>query len=392
MTRSSWKASWLVGVALLLGSPLADAKTHKVRKGDTLSHIAKRYGTTVKALRAKNGIRRGKPIIVGQKLEVPPKGWSPDGDKPGAKGTAKKDDKKTKGKNAWVFEKPPQRTQVQKSSKQRGVNPCLTKDPGFGIYDRWSRAPSMGQMIAPQSGGVTRSGAFDVMFHFHGHEAVRKEWVRVMKGPVLVGVDLGIGSGPYINAFKNPNVFKKLVASVEEAMAKKTGKKKARVRRVGLSAWSAGYGAVGQILRQNYGRAKVDTVVLLDGLHAGYSGKSLNQTQLEPFIRFARDASRGRKFMFMSHSSIIPIGYASTWESANFVIWKTGGKPRRTRPRGSDPAGLDLVSRYTRGHFHVRGYAGNDKMDHCAHITLMEDVLKVHVRRRWNSPRGRKKS
>jgi hypothetical protein len=53
--------------------------------------------------------------------------------------------------------------------------------------------------------------------------------------------------------------------------------------------------------------------------------------------------------------------------------------------------GLDLISRYSRGNFHVRGYNGNDKMDHCAHIGLYRDVLKVHVKRRWNSPRGYKK-
>ena len=50
--------------------------------------------------------------------------------------------------------------------------------------------------------------------------------------------------------------------------------------------------------------------------------------------------------------------------------------------------GLDLISRYSRGKFHVRGYSGNDKMDHCAHIGLYRDVLKVHVMPRWNSPRG----
>ena len=94
--------------------------------------------------------------------------------------------------------------------------------------------------------------------------------------------------------------------------------------------------------------------------------------------------------MFVSHSSIIPPGYASTTETANFLIFKLGGKPQKTRPRSSDPMGLDLVARYSRGDFHVRGYSGNDKMDHCAHIGLLHDVLKVHVKPRWNSPRGRK--
>jgi hypothetical protein len=50
--------------------------------------------------------------------------------------------------------------------------------------------------------------------------------------------------------------------------------------------------------------------------------------------------------------------------------------------------GLDLISRFSRGNFHVRGYIGNDKMDHCAHIGLYRDVLKVHIKPRWRSPRG----
>jgi hypothetical protein len=94
--------------------------------------------------------------------------------------------------------------------------------------------------------------------------------------------------------------------------------------------------------------------------------------------------------MFVSHSSIIPPGYASTTETANFLIHKLGGRPHKTRPRAGDPMGLDLISRYTRNNFHVRGYAGNDTLDHCAHLGLFRDVLKVHIKNRWNSPRGRK--
>ncbi len=381
----------LVVMAALAAPAAAKAQVHEVKKGETLSHIARRYHVTITALRAKNGIRRGKPIFPGQKIEIPNGNSKP---KPGKEKNAQRGKKESKkaGPNDWVTAKPDSNTQTQKSSKNRGgVNPCLTKDPGFGVYDRWSRAPSLGQMIVPQRGGVTRRGSFDVMLHFHGHEAMRKEWVKVMRGPVLVGIDLGLGSGPYASAFGSPDTFKKLLASVEKAVAEKTGKKSARVRKVGVSAWSAGYGAVGQILSQPLGRSKVDTVVLLDGLHSGYSGKTLNEAQMKPFLDYAREARRGRKFMFVSHSSIIPHGYASTTETANWLIWKLGGKPRRTRPRGSDPMGLDLISRYTRGHFHVRGYAGNDKMDHCAHLGLMKDVLKVHIRPRWRSPRGYKK-
>lgn len=306
-----------------------------------------------------------------------------------AKGKPAEDDTKAA---AWVVQKPAADTQTQKSAEERGVNPCNTPDKGWGVYDKWSRAPSMGQMISPGKGGIAANGGFDVMFHFHGHEPVRKEWTQVMDGAVLVGIDLGIGSGPYASAFASPDSFKKLVESVEKAMAEKTGKKNAHVRRVGLSAWSAGYGAVGEILEQAYGKKVVDTVILLDGLHSGYSGESLNEVQLLPFVSFAKEATAKHKFMFVSHSSIIPPGYASTTETAKFLIEKVGGKPKKTKPRGADPMGLDLNARFSKGSFHVRGYNGNDKMDHCAHIGLLRDVLKVHVKRRWDSPKGHAKN
>jgi hypothetical protein len=280
----------------------------------------------------------------------------------------------------WVFKKPSRETQNSKSVEERGgENPCATADLGFGAYRPWSREPVLGQMIVPQRIQPLGQG-FDVMFHFHGHEAARKQWIRVMDRAVLVGIDLGNGSGPYADAFADPEAFQRLVGSVERAVARRAGVPASAARRIGLSAWSAGYGAVGAILGQSYGRRAVDSVILLDGLHSGYTQAGL---QLGPFIDFARESAAARRFMFVSHSSIIPPGYASTTETANFLIWQLGGRPKASRSRGSDPMGLDLVSWYVRGSFHVRGYAGNDKLDHCAHLGLYHDVLKYHLLRRW---------
>ncbi|MRG91063.1 hypothetical protein [Polyangium spumosum] len=277
------------------------------------------------------------------------------------------------------------------SKKRRGgIHPCMTPDPGFGIYDRWSNEPSVGQMIAPHKGGITKSGAFDLVVHFHGHEPIRKEFVKSAKGAVLVGIDLGIGSGAYAQGFAAPNTFTNLIASVEAAMAKKTGKKKAHVRKLALSAWSAGYGAIEQILRQPAGK-RVDAVVLLDSLHTGYvdeRSKALKTNQIDVFVDFARRAAKKQKFMFMSHSSIVPPGYASTTEVASYVIGALKGKPRKAKR--ADVLGLDLIRRYDRGHFHVRGYTGDDKPDHCAHIGLMADIVRVHLEPRWKTPRGKK--
>ena len=37
-----------------------------------------------------------------------------------------------------------------------------------------------------------------------------------------------------------------------------------------------------------------------------------------------------------------------------------------------------------------RGYTGEDKPDHCAHIGLMADIVRVHLEKRWKTPKGRK--
>jgi LysM repeat protein len=64
--RNSVALSLFAG--LLIGS--ASALEYRVKSGDTLSEIAERFGTSVDALRAANGIS-GSTIRPGQRLEVP---------------------------------------------------------------------------------------------------------------------------------------------------------------------------------------------------------------------------------------------------------------------------------------------------------------------------------
>ncbi|MEE4609286.1 MAG: LysM peptidoglycan-binding domain-containing protein, partial [Desulfobacteraceae bacterium] len=47
---------------------------HRVRKGENLSSIARRYGTSVNALMKANGLRRSNHIVAGRSLKVPAKG------------------------------------------------------------------------------------------------------------------------------------------------------------------------------------------------------------------------------------------------------------------------------------------------------------------------------
>ena len=47
------------------------ARQHVVRSGDTLWRIARRYGTTVRAIATENGLDAGRPLRIGRRLRIP---------------------------------------------------------------------------------------------------------------------------------------------------------------------------------------------------------------------------------------------------------------------------------------------------------------------------------
>ena len=65
-----WGLFGLVTVATLGATALANAETYTVQKGDTLSAIAKKNGTTVDEIVSKNGIQDANKISIGQNLTI----------------------------------------------------------------------------------------------------------------------------------------------------------------------------------------------------------------------------------------------------------------------------------------------------------------------------------
>jgi len=57
------------GKAVAASSTSSSAKSHRVRRGDTLGGIARKYGTTISKLKAANGLKSSK-IRVGQRLKL----------------------------------------------------------------------------------------------------------------------------------------------------------------------------------------------------------------------------------------------------------------------------------------------------------------------------------
>jgi hypothetical protein len=277
--------------------------------------------------------------------------------------------------NGWLQARPA--FQYSKSTADRaGVEPCATQAVDTSGLEDWTPL-SRGHFTAPRSFALGPSGDFDLVIHLHGDEPVRRELVESRQQFVLYTVTLDV-SQSYAPLFNGARMYEALVAEIEQTISKKAGKP-AHAAHVALSAWSAGFVGIEAALGQPVGR-DVDAVILIDGLHAPRGDRGAFEAQLKPFVDYARRAATGERFMFISHSSIDPGGFASTTECAHHVIAALGGRPQPVRR--ADAMGLELVEYFSRADFHVRGYAGNDKPDHCAQLALLRDAFAA-LGRRW---------
>lgn len=223
--------------------------------------------------------------------------------------------------------------------------------------------------------------AFDLVVHFLGAAWLPEQAVAsVDDHAVTAVVNLGAGSGVYDRAFSEPSAFDSLLAGVTREVSSVTGRS-AHVAHITLVGFSAGHGAVRAILRDPRNFARVDAVLLLDGMHTSYipegtvvaTGGTLDTTNLVAFESFARAAMRGEKQFLVSHSEIFPGTFASTTETADWLLRSLG--LHRTPVVGWGPRGMQQLSEVRAGKFELLGFAGNSAPDHIDQLHAMPELL-----------------
>ena len=231
-----------------------------------------------------------------------------------------------------------------------------------------------------------------LLIHFHGAPwLVERHAARYLPKAALITVQLGAGSSAYRRSFEQPDLFRTLVQEAGKELHIKRGWSS-----VTLAGFSAGYGAVREILRRPEYFALVNNVLLLDGMHTSYSergpqagsppgdspegklladGGALDPSGLEVFVQFAREAIASRKTFVFTHSEIFPGTYASTTECADYLLSQLS---LQRRPRLSQgPLGMQQLSAIDVGGFHLRGYAGNSAPDHVDHLQAMPTWFRL---------------
>jgi GH25 family lysozyme M1 (1,4-beta-N-acetylmuramidase) len=205
--------------------------------------------------------------------------------------------------------------------------------------------------------GFKPLGKVDVLVHFHHGQqlpVLQRELERAKKNIVLIAVDIGGRSTVYTGAFQSGEELQGVLSA---ALAEMPG---AVLGRLFLSSFSAGYGAVRQILRSE--RYPVEFLHLADSLYADFVGGQVAAGEMAPFVRHLKS---GRP-LWLTHSAVPTAGYASTTQTADYLLATAGA----TRQATSTTNGLGMVmtSLADKDDFHVRGYSGTMFPHHFNHL------------------------
>lgn len=221
----------------------------------------------------------------------------------------------------------------------------------------------------------------DLVVHFHGAAWIPEQSVAALRKDVVAAtVNLGAGSGTYHRAFTDPLVFDSLLTGITREVSA-ANNRPVRIDRITLVGFSAGHGAIRAILLDSAHFARINSILLLDGMHTSYVpdgtvmalGGTMDTTNLAAFTNFARAAMRGERRFLVTHSEIFPGTFASTTETADWIIGALG--LRRTPVVRWGPRGMQQLSEVRSGRFEIQGFAGNSAPDHIDQFHSMPEML-----------------
>jgi len=215
------------------------------------------------------------------------------------------------------------------------------------------------------------AGVTDRVLHLHGaSKVVEQNFDRTRHQAVLVNITLPGLSSVYRKHFDDPAVFPALMNEVRGKLAAQNQGNEVLIRHLTLMSFSAGFGGVRELLKQSGAVERIDALVMADSLYSGFTGdpenRKVNPVHLTPFLEYARMAANGKKQMVLSHTQLFTPHYASTKETADYLIRGLGGE--RELKTGKHSAGLTELSRYRKGRFLLMGFEGETGEDHMNHL------------------------
>lgn len=179
----------------------------------------------------------------------------------------------------------------------------------------------------------------------------------------------------YAVEFEKPGRFLDLI---KEASAEA----KLSWNEITVGGWSAGCQGIRQILRTPENVERINRVIFIDGIHTSYVGgkpgpleSRIDTEPLQPIVAFCRLAIEGTKRAIITHSEIFPGTFASTTETADWLLHELEVRRQATLIWG--PMKTQQLSEAGKGRFTLFGFAGNAAPDHVDQLHALSDWLKL---------------
>lgn len=217
-----------------------------------------------------------------------------------------------------------------------------------------------------------------LLIHFHGAlETTRKALARSEFHGTLVVVNFPGLSSAYSQPFVDqPELLEEIIGHANAATEVTTDTPNPQII---LSSFSAGYGAIREILKSPEHFERIDAIVTADSIYAGLDAESparvVSRENMAEFLRFAELATKGEKQFVLSHSAQTT-PYASTTETASYLLHKLQ-MPRAADSTNQRPLFMQ-TSNAQQGKFTVLGFSGETgqhHMQHLHHIDLLWSLL-----------------
>jgi hypothetical protein len=224
------------------------------------------------------------------------------------------------------------------------------------------------------------SASVDLIVHFHGDDATFHNNVAYANLNVVeVTVNYNGLSSAYSTPFQDTTLFNTLLnESLTKIRQQADFADNINFGKVAVSSFSAGYGAVREILKQQTYYNRIDALLAADSLYASFTSSSDHtpmDSQMANYRQYAQDAANGSKTFVFSHSQVPTGTYCETRECADDLIAWVGATAVADNSHGLGT--LDFYRQAKKGNFIVHGALGMDGDSHLEHLRYIGEFLKA---------------
>lgn len=226
----------------------------------------------------------------------------------------------------------------------------------------------------------------DLLVDFHGSPAFVRNSSRLAGlNCVVISVKYGGLSSVYRRPFSaDRKLFDTILSeALVELRAHHDFPDDVEWGRLAVSSFSAGFGAVRELLKTPAYFDRIDGILMVDSLYCGYVGDGTETVQqgvvhpglMKDFLRFAQQSAQGEKVMIITHCDGPTPGYASTRETADYLLEKLKLTPqpidtvvKLPAAAQAGPGKLQLYRQAVRKGFSLYGSPGPNETDHGEHL------------------------